>query len=113
MQTAGTATAAGGAGSVATGVRAACGGDAPEWIHHEADAFDIKCSLADDILARLVREAYLECSAILNGGAAEVRYFRPGEALPEGLVFEEHRGLTAQRDRHGNWSTLCEGRLGA
>jgi hypothetical protein len=74
MQTAGTATSSTAAAApVRTGVHTACGGDAPEWIYHEEDAFAIKCGLADDILARLVREAYAECCAVLGKGRGRVR----------------------------------------
>lgn len=30
--------------------------DAADWVHNETDVFQIKCDLADDILARLVQE---------------------------------------------------------
>jgi hypothetical protein len=37
-----------------------------DFTDHSREAYEIKCEMADDILVRLVREAYAECTAVLG-----------------------------------------------
>jgi transcription initiation factor TFIID subunit TAF12 len=46
--------------------------EAVDFNDHSKALYDIKCEMADDILARLVREAYVECAKVAGKTEAEL-----------------------------------------